>query len=164
MFPPTSHHQPWSVATWPKFVTVPRLFHQVPDTTVRPEDCYLARWDGWPGGDSSSSIVLLFWPCFWTCCWIATKIWFQLFQHIDLRLIWSFHQISGLHGYVIGKSLIDLMQRPKTHIFLAGPWGSVFVGWRNTEIDNPKESFMDSKFWGFYLQNLHQIMDDNWPK
>ena len=104
MFPPTSHHQPWSVATWPKFVTVPRLFHQVPDTTVRPEDCYLARWDGWPGGDSSSAIVLLFWPCFWTCCWIATKIWFQLFQHIDLRLIWSFHQISGLHGYVIGKS------------------------------------------------------------
>lgn len=68
---------------------------------------------------------------------------------------------------VLGKSLIDLMQRPKTHIFLAGPWGSVFVGWRNTEMHNPKESpdvhgFQILRFCS--LQNLHQIMDDNWPK
>ena len=134
MLPPTSHHQPWSVATWPKFVTVPGLFHQVPDT-ARP---MIVIWQG--GMDGLVETVLLHYGYF--CCFdlvfehvagLQQKsgdvllVLFQLFQHIDLRFGLFIKSLNYM-DMVLGNHSLTSCNAPKTHIFLAGPWGSVFVG------------------------------------
>ena len=221
--------QPWSVATWPKFVNVPGLFHQVPDTQGR-WDGLVEGMQGWSCSQRGSiallmkqhqPIVLLFRPCFWTCCGIVNKILWCMITSLTwdwFDLLISSNQWN-IHGYDIVTSLIDLMQRPKTHIFLVGPWPfnllfsavickfwgsqslyqqhlkcwgardlieflhlpdlkpsllarlgpSVFVGWLNDCHGNTKQKFMKQlqkipRCHGVFVEDLHQVMDCNWPK